>query len=114
MCEEIIVKLRGRDPIWCDRAGELAEALGIPISQLPVTDDVDDDYRPGYSECLCHIDFKALGRKMEMEARKPDRANGGFSGWELSSPRSPYPIKYAPCGKPQTPRQPRRRRRADK
>lgn len=82
MCQEAVVKLPGKDDIWCDSAGELAKAFGLQPEALPIVDVGLADWRPGANSCLCHIDFKLLAANFGMRA-----ACTASAEWVISPPK---------------------------
>lgn len=88
MCEEVVVRLKGREPIWCDSAGELASALGLHTAQLPVSAYMGHDYRPSFNECLCHIEFRKLAKASGLRVTKHGFDRGHMGEWELRHPNA--------------------------
>jgi hypothetical protein len=86
MCETaLVINRKGRK--FVDGCGELANAIGIRVSRLPVTQAYDGEYLCRFNDCLCPVDFKRLGELLNYDVIKHGGDRGWFGEWELTEKR---------------------------
>ena len=71
MCESAVIRLRGREDQFADNMGEVARALNVHVSSLPLRSGYERaPHLPSYKSCLCPLDFRALGARLGMKVMK--------------------------------------------
>ena len=86
MCHDCFVVRKGKEPRQIDCCGDIADEFGIEVSDLPLN--CDDPREPlEKNECLCWIDFDALGKRFGFSVDEPSfspKAGLNFDAWLMT------------------------------
>lgn len=69
MCVTAVIVGLDTGPIKVSNLGQIAEAVGIPLDQVPLCEGVDINPAPEY--CLCILDTERLGQMLGLEVEPP-------------------------------------------